>query len=155
MDENAVLLTLGELTGLLKGLSQRVDTMHADNGLRHGQLLTAVADVQGQIHEIKHSQAGHGQEIVALDYKISAHVKAYGIDQENVKKAFDRHQEFTTAEVASLHAEILANRENTTIKFDEIFTLKNKIAGMGFIILLILGIFHEKLWGLAERLIAR
>jgi hypothetical protein len=135
VDEEVVLLKIGELTGLVSAMSLRIDTMHSDNGVRFSELISQASDIKAQIHEVKHAQNDAAQKIVILEQINKAH-----------RESDDLQHNMLINSQNDLRKEILENRNNSTLKFEELFTLKNKFLGTLIVIVAILGLFANQIW---------
>jgi hypothetical protein len=135
VDEEVVLLKIGELTGLVSAMSLRIDTMHSDNGVRFSELISQASDIKAQIHEVKHAQNDAAQKIVILEQINKAH-----------RESDDMQHNMLINSQNDLRREILENRNNSTLKFEELFTLKNKFLGTLIVIVAILGLFANQIW---------
>jgi hypothetical protein len=135
VDEEVVLLKIGELTGLVSAMSLRIDTMHSDNGVRFSELISQASDIKAQIHEVKHAQNDAAQKIVILEQINKAH-----------RESDDLQHSMLINSQNDLRREILENRNNSTLKFEELFTLKNKFLGTLIVIVAILGLFANQIW---------
>ena len=135
MNEETVLLKIGELTGLVSAMSLRIDTMHSDNGIRIGELIDTCSDIKAQIHEVKHSQNDAAQKVLILEQKTQAH-----------RESDDTQHALLIDSQESLRNEILQNRDNSRQKFEELFSIKNKVTGIIFFIVIILGVFGRDIW---------
>lgn len=135
MNDDAVLLKIGELTGLVSAMSLRIDTMHSDNGIRYTELIEQCADIKAQIHEVKHAQNDAAQKIIILEQKTQAH-----------READDIQHNLLISNQLELKNDVLMNRNTSAERFDELFTAKNKIFGVAIIIFSLIGLFANQIW---------
>jgi hypothetical protein len=135
VDEEVVLLKIGELTGLVSAMSLRIDTMHSDNGVRFSELISQASDIKAQIHEVKHAQNDAAQKIVILEQINKAH-----------RESDDLQHSMLIHSQNELKQEILENRKTSTQRFEELFTLKNKFLGILIVIVSLLGLFANQIW---------
>jgi hypothetical protein len=142
VDEEVVLLKIGELTGLVSAMSLRIDTMHSDNGVRFSELIAQASDIKAQIHEVKHAQNDAAQKIVILEQINKAH-----------RESDDLQHSMLIHSQNELKQEILENRKTSTQRFEELFTLKNKFLGILIVIVSLLGLFANQIWETAGHII--
>jgi hypothetical protein len=109
--------------------------MHSDNGVRFSELISQASDIKAQIHEVKHAQNDAAQKIVILEQINKAH-----------RESDDLQHNMLINSQNDLRKEILENRNNSTLKFEELFTLKNKFLGTLIVIVAILGLFANQIW---------
>lgn len=151
MDETS--RAIGELGATFVALSQRLDAMHAENIARHTDAISRVADIQAQLHEVKHSHANERVEVARLAQLVQAHQEQDKRDHDHVIETLEQHQASAAAGIAELHQEVLANRQAgaankaaTDAKIDELFSLRNKLLGALALATVVLGVFGRNLW---------
>ncbi len=139
MEEQSILLKIGELSGTVSSLLSRIDNMHSDNGIKFNELISQISDIKAQAHEIKHSQNDAAQKVVILEQKTNAFRDSTKSQHESLLKI-----------TQDLKEEVLANRNANIIKFEELFELKNKLFGFTFLILFIISIIGKQIFDLVS-----
>ncbi len=63
-----------------------------------------------------------------------------------IKRSICNSRQLSRNSQRELRVEILQNRDTNMVKFEELFTLKNKITGVVFLFVLIFGVFGRDIW---------
>ena len=113
---------IGGLKATVEANARRSEDMHRENITWRNDLQTTIvariADVQAQVHEIKHAQANTDMKFARLEQiQLAQH------------EVLTQHQKFAAEGLGSLRTEILQSRDASAARFDDLFAWRNKLRG--------------------------
>ncbi len=128
MDEVAE--AIGALRAGVENLARNIEELRLVRQQQHAENVARMADIQAQIHEIKHIQNNDA-------------MKAMGVAAQLVA-----HQETDTV----AHATIMGKLDESHNKLDELTHWRNRIYGAMFILIFFLTVFGHEVWDAGSRL---
>jgi hypothetical protein len=142
---------IGSLRAGLDAIARRQDAMQIERGAQHSEALTRLADVQAQIHEIKHAQNNDAVKFARIEQVI-----------EHQKTLMVEHQKSSEAGMAKLEGEIITNRAaaeerdaGVRQRLEDFNAWRNRVYGAIALIMVTMTVFGKDIWAAITHLLRR